>query len=388
MVAAVAVSALVRLAVVAAVAALALSGCTPAAPTPSRTPTATPTPTPTPTVDPIAGLTLEQEVGQLFVVGTPATAVDADALAAVRDRHAGGVFLRGRSTAPASANLAVVQQLQSVSADGIPLIVSTDQEGGQVQVLQGPGFDRIPSAVVQGGLDVGALRTQATQWGGQLRAAGVNLDLAPVADIVPPGTGGQNPPIGGFQRQYGGDARTVADHAAAFAGGLRDAGVQSTAKHFPGLGHVTANTDTTAGVTDDTVGADSPDVDVYRDLAASGVDAVMVSSAIYRRIDGSQPATFSPAVLDLLRDDIGFRGIVVTDDMSNAVQVRSVAPGDRAVRAIDAGVDIVLISNVPGLIGPMADAVLARARSDAAFRAKVDAAARAVVTWKRRHLAS
>ena len=378
-----------RTAAVLALAALALTGCTPSpAPTPTRTPTATPTPTPTPTVDPIARLTLEQEVGQLFIVGTPAVALDADALAAIRDRHVGGLFLRGRSTAPASANLAVVQQAQGASADGIPLIVSTDQEGGQMQVLQGPGFDRIPPAVAQGETDVGALRTMATQWGSQLRAAGVNLDLAPVADIVPPGTAGRNPPIGVFQRQYGGDARTVADHAAAFAGGLRDAGVQSTAKHFPGLGHVTANTDTTANVTDDTVGADSPDVGVYRDLAASGVDAVMISSAIYSRIDGTQPATFSPAVLTLLRRGVGFRGVTMTDDMSSAVQVQSVTPADRAVRAIDAGVDIVLISNVPGLAAPMTDAVIARAQSDPAFRAKVDAAARAVVGWKTRHLRS
>jgi len=376
-----------RATVLAVLAAVALAGCAAgAAPTPTRTPSASPTPAPTPTVDPIAGLTLEQEVGQLLIAGTTATGLDADTLVAVRDRHVGGIFLRGRSTAGPGPSLAVVQQAQSASADGIPLIVSTDQEGGQVQVLQGPGFDRIPSAVAQGDLDIGALRTEAGQWGAQLRAAGVNLDLAPVADIVPPGTAAQNPPIGVFQRQYGGDARTVADHAAAFAGGLRDAGVQSTAKHFPGLGHVTANTDTTAGVTDDTVGADSPDVDVYRDLSASGVDAVMISSAIYRRIDPTQPAAFSPAVLELLREGVGFRGITMTDDMSRAVQVAAVAPGDRAVRAIDAGVDLVLISNAPGLAGPMADAVIARAQSDPGFRAKVDAAARAVVSWKMRHL--
>jgi beta-N-acetylhexosaminidase len=382
-------AAVARAAAVLALVAVALTGCAPAAaPSPTRTPRTTPTATPTPTVDPIARLTLEQEVGQLFIAGTSATGLDADALAAVRDRHVGGIFLRGRSTVPASANLAVVQQAQAASTDGIPLIVSTDQEGGEVQVLQGPGFDRMPTAVAQGALDPAALRTDAAQWGAQLRAAGVNLDLAPVADIVPPGTAAQNPPIGGFQRQYGGDAGTVAAHAAAFASGLRDAGVQSTAKHFPGLGHVTANTDTTAGVTDDTVAADSPDIGVYRDLTASGVDAVMISSAIYSRIDASQPAAFSPAVLALLRTGVGFRGITMTDDMSKAVQVADVAPGDRAVRAIDAGVDIVLISNAPGLAAPMADAVIARAQADPAFRAKVDAAARAVVVWKMRHLAA
>ncbi|MGN6325493.1 glycoside hydrolase family 3 N-terminal domain-containing protein [Pseudolysinimonas sp.] len=370
-----------------ALASAALVACTPApAPSPRRTPSATSTSSPT--ADPLAGLTLAQEVGQLFVAGTSATTLDPAALAAIRDSHVGGIFLKGRSVAPASANLAVVRAAQAASADGIPLIVSTDQEGGEVQVLQGPGFDRIPTAVAQGQIAPDALRTQAREWGSQLRAAGVNLDLAPVADIVPAGTAAQNPPIGVFQRQYGSDAATVVDHASAFAAGLRDAGVQSTAKHFPGLGHVTANTDTTAGVTDDVVGPDAPDVGVYRDLASSGVDVVMVSSAIYQRIDGTQPAVFSPAVLTLLRDRVGFRGVTMTDDLSRAVQVQSVAVGDRAVRAIDAGVDVVLISNDPDQAAPMTAAVIARAQVDPAFREKVDAAARAVLAWKQSHLAS
>lgn len=380
-----------RLLAAVAVLAVALAGCTglPALvrSTASVIPTPTRTPTPTPSVDPIAGLTLQQEVGQLFVVGTPTAGLDGDTASAIRDRHVGGIFLHGRSQGGAPATLALVQQAKAASTDGISLIVATDQEGGQVQVLQGPGFDAIPSAVVQGTMPPDQLRAMARVWGSQLRAAGVNLDLAPVADIVPAGTEQQNPPIGALQREYGGDAATVEPHAAAFAAGMRDAGVQSTAKHFPGLGHVAGNTDDTAGVTDSTVAADSPDVTLYRQLMTSGLDGVMVSSAIYVRIDPTQPAVFSPAVVGILRDQLHFDGVIITDDVSEAAQVLDVSPEDRALRAIDAGIDLVLISNVPALAPQMVDAVVARAQADAAFRAKVDAAARTVLTWKRTHLA-
>jgi beta-N-acetylhexosaminidase len=363
-----------------------LLGCAAGGPSPS--PIRTPSRTPTPTADPLAGLTLQQEVGQLFIVGTMATGLENETLSAIRDRHVGGIFLSGRSLVGAAGNAAVAEAAQSASADGVPLIVSTDQEGGLVQVLQGAGFDRIPSAVQQGSMTPDQLRAQARVWGSQLKAAGVNLDLAPVSDIVPAATAAQNPPVGALQREYGSDADTVESHAAAFAAGLRDAGVQSTAKHFPGLGHVTANTDTTAGVTDTVVGADSPDVQVYARLADSGIDVVMLSTAIYQRIDPTQPAAFSPEVVGLLRQDLGFRGLTITDDLSGATQVQSVAPGDRAIRAIEAGIDLVLVSRTPSVAAPMIDAVLARAQADGAFRTEVDAAARRVLAWKSAHLGS
>ncbi|GAA2086815.1 glycoside hydrolase family 3 protein [Pseudolysinimonas kribbensis] len=374
-----------RMVVILVIAVVALAGCAAGHPAPShRTPTPTATPTPPP--DPLAGLTLQQEVGQLFVVGTPTTGLGPDALSAIRDSHVGGVFLGGRSLAGVQANSAVGRAAQAASGDGIPLIVSTDQEGGEVQVLQGPGFDRMPTAVDQGAMSPQQLLVAAERWGAQLHAAGVNLDLAPVSDIVPPGFASQNPPIGVFQREYGSDAAAVETHAAAFAAGLRDAGVLAAAKHFPGLGHVTANTDTHSGVTDTTIDASSPDVRLYGRLAHSGVDVVMVSSAIYAKIDPSQPAAFSPAVVGILRDTLDFTGITITDDLSGAVQVASVAPGDRAIRTITAGVDLVLVSHPTGVWAQMVDAVLARAGTDPAFRAKVDDAARRVLRWKQAHL--
>ncbi|MFJ6678165.1 glycoside hydrolase family 3 N-terminal domain-containing protein [Microbacterium sp. NPDC091382] len=353
----------------------------PSASAPATSPSPSPTSSRTP--DPVAALSLEQRVGQLFMVGTPATAASPGALAAVEDRHAGGIFLSGRSTAGVAATAKVVSRFTSLADPDLPLWVATDQEGGEVQVLRGPGFDAMPYGIRQADLPSGRLRSKAEAWGRELADAGVNLDLAPVADIVTSrATRFDNPPIGGYGRQYGYDASTVADKAGAFAEGMRDAGILPTFKHFPGLGHVSANTDTAADVVDTTVTADGPDVEVYRPLIAAGPSAVMVSSAIYDRIDGSTPAVFSPKVVGLLRSEVGFDGVVFSDDLSAAVAVSAWSPADRAVTAISAGVDVVLVSAKPSVFPAMYDAVLAKAKTDPRFAAQVDAAAARVLAAK------
>ncbi|MFI8633222.1 glycoside hydrolase family 3 N-terminal domain-containing protein [Microbacterium sp. NPDC077663] len=355
-----------------------------ATPTPTPSATLAPTPSATPSPDPVDALTLEQRVGQLFMVGTSATAASPATLAAVGDRHAGGIFLSGRSRAGVSATADVVSRFTALDHPaGAPLWVATDQEGGEVQVLQGPGFDAMPYGIRQADLSDDQLRASAERWGRQLAEAGVTLDLAPVADIVTSkATRFDNPPIGGYGRQYGYDAPTVAAKAGAFAEGMRDAGILPTFKHFPGLGHVAANTDTAADVVDTTVAPDGPDVDVYRPLTDAGPSAVMVSSAIYDRIDGSGPAVFSSTVLKLLRDEVGFDGVVFSDDLSAAVAVSAWSPAERAVDAISAGVDVVLVSAKPSVFPAMYDAVLAKAKSDPRFAAQVDEAAARVLAAK------
>ncbi|SEB95099.1 beta-N-acetylhexosaminidase [Paramicrobacterium humi] len=375
--------ALVRFAAVTA-AVLSLSGCAPAVLPTTATPSATMTssPTPSPTPDPIAGMSLRQKVAQLFMVGTHVGSADATALAAVRDDGVGGVFLHGPAPESIDAVAQLVGRFTQADSSKLPLWVATDQEGGQVQVLHGSGFDAIPSALEQGRLSPADLRRNAAQWGAQLKRAGVTMNLAPVADIVPAGSAGSNPPIGALEREYGGDEQSVAAGAGAFAEGMRTAGIIPTLKHFPGLGHVTTNTDFASGVTDDVVSASSPDVDVYRTLLGEGPAVVMMSTAIYAKIDKSAPAAFSPAVVSVLRDDVGFGGVVMTDDLSAATQVSAWSPAQRAILAIEAGVDLVLISSTPSIYPEMRDAVLQRATDDPAFAHKVDAAARRIAQAK------
>jgi beta-N-acetylhexosaminidase len=375
-----------------------LSGCglsaLPQVAPPTATPTPTPTPTPTvattepapsPTATPFEQLSLEQRVGQLFVVGTPATAAGAEALSAVKNLHVGGIFLAGRSELGVDATRAIVNQFVAASGSApIPLIVATDQEGGQVQVLRGPGFSEIPSALEQGAQDVAALTADATRWGAELAAAGVNFNLAPVSDVLAdPATAEQNAPIGFFHRQFGYDQVTVELHAGAVVDGMLASGVITSFKHFPGLGLVRDNTDTTANVTDTLTSAGSPSVKAAATLIAQGAPCVMMSTANYALLDPGVPAAFSPKIVSgLLRDTLGFQGCVITDDVSAADQTEAWSPANRAILSISAGVDLVLVSASPELAPEMIAAVIAKAEADPDFAAKVDAAARRILLLK------
>ena len=324
------------------------------------------------------------------MVGSPATYADPTTLQAITELHVGNVFLSGRSHGGVAATRAVVDRftaaVSQASTAGLGLFVATDQEGGEVQVLQGPGFDAIPSAVEQGRMPPAQLQAQAERWGSQLAAAGLSMNLAPVVDLIPSqAAAASNPPIGGFDRQFGYTPQTIIDHANAFRAGMNTTGIVPVIKHFPGLGAVTENTDTSAGVTDAVTTPDSPSVQVFASEIDAGVQCVMVSSAIYAKIDARAPAVFSKTVIgSLLRQKLGFDGVVMTDDLSAATQVAAWSPGDRAVDAIAAGADIVLVSASPELAAPMVQAVVARAQKDPAFAAIVDAAARQVLALKGR----
>ncbi|MFD2793931.1 glycoside hydrolase family 3 N-terminal domain-containing protein [Promicromonospora vindobonensis] len=348
-----------------------------------RVPTATPEPTPgAPDLSLVAGWTLREKVGQIVMVGLPVEGPFQPTFDMLRDEQLGGVFLHGRTTAGRRPVKKLVNAAVDAAAqDKQPLFVATDQEGGAVQVLRGAGFSDIPSALDQAELDPSDLRARSRAWGDELAAAGVNLNLAPVLDLVPAATASSNAPIGVFGRNYGYSVESVTAHGNAFAQGQHDAGVQTSIKHFPGLGRVTGNTDDTAGVTDTVTGADSPSLDVFDAGIESGSGLVMMSSAIYTQIDPKAPAVFSPAAVGLVRK-LGFDGVIISDDLSAAVQVERVPTGRRAVRAVDAGVDLVLASARPAAAPAMVGALVRTARDDPAFAAKVDAAAARVVAAK------
>jgi beta-glucosidase-like glycosyl hydrolase len=330
--------------------------------------------------DVLSGLDRRAQVAQLFVAGVPADDLaSGDALAG---SGVGGLFLAGRSTAPATELAATTSRWQS-AAPGPELWLAVDQEGGAVQSLKGPGFDRLPSALDQGALPAGELAALAQGMGGSLHDAGMNLDLAPVADVVPAGTEAGNAPIGAFDRQYGSTPEAVSAAAGTVLDGLAQAGVTATLKHFPGLGRVQENTDTTAGVTDTVTTADDAQVSLFGRLAHSpAAPFVMMSSATYARIDPAAPAAFSPVVVtDVLRGQLGFGGVVISDDLGNARAVRDVPAGERAVRFLAAGGTLVLTVD-PAIVPQMIDAVLARSASDPAFAATVDAAVHTALTAK------
>jgi beta-N-acetylhexosaminidase len=330
-------------------------------------------------------MTMAQRVGQLFLVGI-AGDPGAESARALMAYHFGSLLFGTTTTAGLAAVGKLTradQALASARATArVRFFIAADQEGGLVQRLRGPGFPAIPPALVQGELSSGVLQQQAAAWGRELRSAGVNLDLAPVMDVVPPGTAGQNQPIGVLQREFGDNPQTVAAHGVAFIRGMRQAGVATTAKHFPGLGRVRGNTDFTSGVVDTVTGPYDPYLGSFRGAIDAGVPFVMVALASYPRIDPRHLAVFSPRVMrTILRQQMRFRGVIVSDDMGAAQAVAGLSPAARAIGFLSAGGDMITSESLASAVA-MDTAVLIRVSHDPAFRSQVNSAVMHVLTAK------
>lgn len=332
-------------------------------------------------------LTLEQRIGQILMMGAAATGANTSTMTGLRKYHVGNVMLTGRSWRGTAATKAVVRQMTATvspaTTGGIRMFVSTDQEGGLVQVLNGPGYSSIPTAIRQGTLSSSSLRAKARWWGEQLKVSGVNVNLAPVADTVPSAAfAPYNEPIGYYGRHYGYTPQAVGADVAAYTLGMKDASIASVPKHFPGLGRVRGNTDTQSGVTDYRTTRTDPNRRPFVDGFRAGARWVMVSSAYYRRIDSGRPATFSPMVMrTMLRGDLGFSGIIVSDDVCLSRQLSRWSLGARAVNFFNAGGTMLLCVN-PRAIPAIYTQVLSLARENRFFRAKVNAAALKVLQVK------
>ena len=330
----------------------------------------------------IATMSLDERAGQLIMAPMFAGGNPADLSALISTRHVGSVVLIGNWNNGTAAAKTAADALQSYAPSGNQLIVSTDQEGGQVQHLKGSGFDTMPSAVAQGQMSADTLRSSAKTWGGQLKQAGINVDLAPVLGTVQVKRS-SNAPIGALNRDFGLNSNGNAQHGIAFVEGMRDAGVGATVKHYPGLGAVTGNTDfTTEGILDTTTTLDDEEIGAFNTTIKQAKPAmVMMSLATYQRIDSSAPAAFSSKIIDgTLRGSVGYDGVVISDSLS-AAAVSGIATKDLGVRLVDAGGDLACIGDT-SYVTPILDGIIARAQSDPAFAKKVTASATRVMTLK------
>lgn len=297
---------------------------------------------------PIPDAPLEQKIGQMLLVGFGGQYLTADApiVEAVRDGKVGSTVLFGHNISGAEQLRTLTQTLQDAAA--IPLLITLDQEGGYVSRL-GPwaGIEPNYSAQYLGDLnDLGVTRLQGMHTAAALRDLGVNLNLAPVVDL---NTNPWNPVIGGVQRSYSADPDRVWLHARATVDAHHEQGVGCTLKHFPG--HGSSQADTHLGFVDVTGKWTVREIAPYaRLIAANDVDAIMTAHIYNAELDPDAPATLSKRVVTgLLRDKLGYDGVIVTDDMRMRAISDLYAPKDAIFRAIDAGVDLIAISNnIPG----------------------------------------
>ncbi len=321
--------------------------------------------------------------GQVLMVATTSTRLDGATATALSRHLVGSVLLLGNSTAGVEGTRRVTDAVRAAAPPhGPTVMIAADQEGGLVQRLAGPGFDEIPSAQVQAGWSDRRLQAAARRWGGQLAAAGVDLDLAPVADVVPADVGAANAPVGALRRGYRADSGVVAAKVTAVVRGMAEADRATAAKHFPGLGRVRGNTDFSSGVLDRSTTRRDPSLAPFAAAIRAGVPLVMVSLATYAGIDPVQPAVFSRTVVtSMLRGDLGFRGVVISDDLGAADQVADVPPGRRVVRFLEAGGDLA-VDGDPELAASMTRAVTERAEVDPAFAARLRAKVTRILTLK------
>ncbi|HEY3339215.1 MAG TPA: glycoside hydrolase family 3 N-terminal domain-containing protein [Propionicimonas sp.] len=267
----------------------------------------------------------------------------------------------------------------AIHAAGPSALVAIDEEGGDVTRLHHRDGSPHPSAAYLGSLDdVRVTEAVAADIGAQLVAAGVDLNLAPVADV---NSNPLNPVIG--VRSFGADAGLAARHVAAYTRGLQGAGVGAVAKHFPGHGDTA--TDSHRALPTITVDAGllaSRELVPFRSAVAAGTLGVMTSHILVPAIDPELPATLSAPVLRLLRDDLGFTGAIVSDalDMAGASKGRGIP--EAAVLALAAGVDLLCIGteNTAGQLAGIVDHVLEAIRSGRLSEDRVrDAAERVAV---------
>ena len=330
-----------------------------------------------------AGMSLSEQVGQTIMVAQSSTRPSASGRRTIERLHLGSVVLLGGSTAGRAATARLTGDLRHDvgTVDAAGLLVAADQEGGLVQRLQGPGFSTIASARSQAGWSDGTLHGRAKTWSEQLERAGIDLDLAPVADVVPSSIGTGNAPIGALRRGYGPDASVVARKTSAFVAGMHAGGTATTAKHFPGLGRVRGNTDTTAKVVDPTTTRHDTLLAGFRTEVEHGTEVVMISSATYLEIDARRPATYSPTVVSgMLRHDLGFEGVIVSDDLLGRA-LASTPVRTRGVRFLSAGGDLALVGDVAAA-AQVRDGLLDRARTDRAFRTRLQQSATRVLELK------
>lgn len=331
----------------------------------------------------LASLSLAQKVGQLFFVRCPAEGGAED----VTEYHLGGYLLFGRDFQDAQgawltadevrANLQSYQSAAG-SDSGIPLLIGVDEEGGTVvrvsrnPLLREHKFSSPQKLYASGGLD--AVVRDTAEKDTLLSSLGINVNLAPVCDVS------TDPEDFIYDRSFGQDAAATSAFVSAVVSQARQDGMGSVLKHFPGYGN---NVDTHTGIA-----RDSRDLETFENsdflpfhagfAAGQGTAAVLVSHNIVECMDPELPASLSPAVHRILRDDLGFAGVAMTDDLAmDAVQAYA-RNGAVAVLALQAGNDLIITTDyqtqIPAVLSAIAEGTLSE--SD------IDAACRRVLQWK------
>lgn len=323
-------------------------------------------------------LSLESKIAQLIMAEFSGS--DGAAALDLLNRYPLGGFLLKSANGNLTSSIQTRELTAGLqSASTVPLLLAVDQEGGRIDRVTFDDIIRFPSARVFGSLNDETL-TERAAWatGVQLFSLGVNVDFAPVADVNV--LGDANPAIG--DRSYGTDPEAVAAMTVAALDGFRSSGVAAAVKHFPGHGNTRVDSHLGLPIVEtDTATWERTDLVPFAAAVEAGTPMVMVAHVAFPALDATgMPASLSePIVGGRLRRGLGFAGVVVTDDLANMAAVSGWGPGERAVRALVAGADLLLN---PGNIESAIAAIVEEVESGRLPVAAIDAAAGRILGLK------
>jgi beta-N-acetylhexosaminidase len=284
-------------------------------------------------------MTSREKIGQLFMVGFLGTTVTPELATFMREYKPGGVILFSRNLESVEQIVELTNDLQRCSPKS-PLLISIDQEGGRVSRLP-KGFTIFPPCELIGRCNSTELAyAAAATTAKELRAVGINMNMAPVLDV---NSNPDNPVIG--DRAFGSVSNVVGEMALVTAAGLQDNKVVACGKHFPGHGDTNADSHKELPVVQASrERLEAVEFPPFRRAAAAGIATMMTAHVLYKALDERLPATLSPDIIThLLREQMQYDGVVLTDDLEMHAIVDHYGPGDAAVRALLAGCDVLLI---------------------------------------------
>ncbi len=313
--------------------------------------------------------TIERIAGQRIMAGFHGTDLNHDLRFLIDTIGVGGIILFSR-------NITGRQQLKTLcrsaaeyarSCDLPPLLIAIDQEGGTVARLKGPDFTEFKGApFIRDGQDADAFAHITAK---ELCAAGINMNMAPVMDVAPPGFDSIM-----SKRVFGGDPRRVGKIGCTVIRGLQDRGIMAVAKHFPGIGRTTLDSHMQRPDLDASMDSlEAFDLIPFHDAVAVGVSGIMLSHVRYTGIDPVWPASLSPAIAEsLLRNKMSYKGVVLTDDLEMGAICNHYDTETIMRQVMDAGIDIALICKTKEVIMDAFDAMCRQIRDRLVFREKAD----------------
>ena len=294
----------------------------------------------------IASMTLEEKVGQMFMVNIYGTELAERGTAFITDYHPGAVAIFAYNTdfeppSQVATFLNQIQQVASTTGAGVPLFIATDHEGGTVQRIVNEMTWFPDPSYLGAASDPEPIARMGAAVGRELHALGVNMNLAPIADLQTRGDALNQYRVM-HRRTFGDDPDRVGWQVAAYTDGLAEQGVVGVIKHYPGHGGAADSHAGLPNVETDAETARETALKVFQVAVENGVPAIMVGHLYYSAIEPEPdlPATLSPTMIGILRDEFGFDGVVMTDAMDMSAVANNFYVPDAALMAVQAGVDM------------------------------------------------